>query len=168
MKIPLRYTLRNFRNRRLTTAITVAGIALVVFVFTAVLMMAYGVRKTLVSTGSPENIKISRKSAQGEISSIIDGDTRNVILTLPQIAHDPSGKPVASGEPVVVINLNKTTGGVSNVTVRGVAPLAFQLRPQIKLVEGRMYNEGAREIIVGSSIARRFLGAQIGSQVKFA
>jgi putative ABC transport system permease protein len=168
MKIPLRYTLRNFRNRRLTTAITVAGIALVVFVFTAVLMMAYGVQKTLVSTGSPDNIKISRKSAQGEISSIIDGDTRNVILTLPQIAHEADGKPVASGEPVVVINLSKTTGGLSNVTVRGVSPLAFRLRPQIKLVEGRMYKEGAREIVVGSSIARRFLGASIGDQVKFA
>ncbi len=168
MKIPLRYTLRNFRNRRLTTAITVAGIALVVFVFTAVLMMAYGVQKTLVSTGSPDNIKISRKSAQGEISSIIDGETRNVILTLPQIAHGADGKPIASGEPVVVINLNKVSGGLSNVTVRGVSPLAFQLRSQIKLVEGRMFKEGAREIVVGSSIARRFLGAGIGDQVKFA
>lgn len=168
MKIPLKYTLRNFCNRRLTTAITVAGIALVVFVFTAVLMMAYGIRKTLVSTGSPENIHISRKSSQGEISSIIDGDTHNVILTLPQIAHTADGKPVESGEPVVVINLGKVSGGLSNVTVRGVSPIAFQLRPQVKVVEGRMFNEGAREIIVGSSIARRFVGARIGDQVKFA
>ncbi len=168
MKIPLKYILRNFRNRRLTTGITVAGIALVVFVFTAVLMMAYGVRKTLVTTGSPENIKISRKSAQGEISSILDGDTRNVILTLPQVAHDANGAPIASGEPVVVINLAKMTGGLSNITVRGVSPMAFQLRPQIKLVEGRMFSEGAREIIVGASIARRFVGAQIGDKVKFA
>jgi putative ABC transport system permease protein len=168
MKIPLRYTLRNFRNRRLTTAITVAGIALVVFVFTAVLMMAYGVQKTLVSTGSPDNIKISRKSAQGEISSIINGDTRNVILTLPQIAHTADGAPIASGEPVVVINLDKVGGGLSNVTVRGVSPMAFQLRPQLKMVKGRMYKEGAREIVVGTSIARRFLGAGIGDQVKFA
>ena len=168
MKIPLRYTIRNFRSRRLTTAITVAGIALVVFVFTAVLMMAYGVRKTLVTTGSSDNVKISRKSAQGEISSIIDPDTRNVILTLPQIAHAADGKPIASGEPVVVINLEKITGGLSNITVRGVSPVAFQLRPQVKLVEGRMFNEGAREIIVGSSIFRRFVGAKIGDQVKFA
>jgi putative ABC transport system permease protein len=168
MKIPLRYTLRNFRKRRLTTAITVAGIALVVFVFTAVLMMAYGVQKTLVSTGSPDNIKISRKSAQGEISSIIPGDIHNVILTLPQIARTADGLPIESGEPVVVINLNKVSGGLSNVTVRGVSPMAFQLRPQVKLVQGRMFNEGARELIVGSSIARRFLGAGIGDKVKFA
>lgn len=168
MKIPLRYTLRNFRQRRLTTAITVSGIALVVFVFTAVLMMAYGIQKTLVGTGSPDNIKISRKSAQGEISSIIPGDIHNVILTLPQIAHTADGRPIESGEPVVVINLNKVGGGLSNITVRGVSPMAFQLRPQVKLVEGRMFNEGARELIVGSSIAKRFLGAGIGDKVKFA
>ncbi len=168
MKIPLKYTLRNFSSRKLTTGITVVGVALVVFVFTAVLMMAYGVQKTLVTTGSPDNVKISRKSAQGEISSIIDPDTRNVILTLPQIAHTSEGKPIASGEPVVIINLDRMGGGVSNVTVRGVSPVAFLLRPQVKLVEGRMFNEGARELVVGSSIARRFKGANIGDQVKFA
>ncbi len=168
MKIPLRYTFRNFSTRKLTTGITIAGIALVVFVFTAVLMMGYGVQKTLVTTGSPDNVKISRKSAQGEISSIIDPDTRNVIMTLPQIAHTADGKPIASAEPVVVINLERMGGGLSNVTVRGVSPMAFQLRPQVKLVEGRMFNEGARELIVGSSIARRFNGAKIGDQMKFA
>jgi ABC-type antimicrobial peptide transport system permease subunit len=168
MKIPLRYTLRNFRNRRLTTAITVLGIALVVFVFAAVLMMAYGIQKTLVATGSDENVIVARKSSQGEISSIIDGDTRNVILSLPQIAKSPDGKPIASGEPVVIINLAKVGGGLSNVTVRGVSPMAFQLRAQVKLIEGRTFNEGAREIIVGSSIARRFQGASIGDKVRFA
>jgi ABC-type lipoprotein release transport system permease subunit len=79
MKIPLKYVLRNFKTRKLTTIITVSGIALVVMVFTAVLMMAYGIQKTLVSTGSPDNVKVVRKSAQGEISSIIDGETQNVI-----------------------------------------------------------------------------------------
>jgi putative ABC transport system permease protein len=168
MKIPLKYTLRNFRTRRLTTAITVTGIALVVFVFAAVLMMAYGIQKTLVATGSDDNVIIARKSSQGEISSIIDGNTRSVILTLPQVATTTDGKPIASGEPVVIINLEKVGGGLSNVTVRGVSPMAFQLRPQIRLMEGRMFTEGAREIIVGSSIARRFTGASIGDKVKFA
>ena len=168
MKIPLRYTIRNFSSRRLTTAITVTGIALVVFVFSAVLMMAYGIKKTLVSTGSAENVLVSRKGSQGEISSILDGETRNVILTLPQIALAPDGKPIASGEPVVIINLEKTTGGLSNVTVRGVSPMAFSLRPQVKIVKGRTFDANAREIIVGASIARRFLGASIGDKVKFA
>ncbi len=168
MKIPLKYVTGNFKSRRLTTGITVAGIALVVFVFAAVLMMAHGVQKTLVATGSDENVLIARKSANGEISSIIDGATANVILTLPQIAKDKDGKPIVSAEPVVIINLEKTGGGMSNITVRGVSKEAFNLRPQVKLIDGRMFNFGAREIIAASAITKRFKGAGIGDQVKFA
>lgn len=168
MKIPLKYTIRNFGTRRLTTGITIVGIALVVFVFAAVMMMAYGIQKTLVATGSDENVLIARKSSQGEISSIIDGAVVNIVLTLPQIAKTTDGKPIASAEPVVIINLPKIGGGLSNVTVRGVSPQAFLLRPQVTLMEGRMFNFGAREIIAGSSITRRFDGAKIGDRVKFA
>ena len=169
MKIPLKYTLRNFKTRRLTTGITVTGIALVVFVFAAVLMLAAGIRKTLIATGSAENILVARKAASGEISSIILNDTYNIMLSLPQVAKGSDARPIASGDVVVIINLTKigTEGGISNVTVRGVSPAAFQLRPQVKIVEGRMFNWGSREVVVGSSIARRFEGAQIGSMIKF-
>lgn len=168
MKIPFKYTFRNFRSRRLTTIITVAGIALVVFVFAAVLMMAYGIQKTLVSTGSPDNIKVVRKAANGEISSIIDGDTQGIIKSLPYIAKTADGTPLISAEPVVVINLEKISGGVSNITVRGVSETVSELRPQMKIIQGRMFNWGVRELIVGKSIASQFNGAQIGSSVKFA
>jgi putative ABC transport system permease protein len=168
MKIPVKYILRNFKKRKLTTGITMMGISLVIFVFTAVLMMAYGVQKTLVATGSDDNVLIARKASNGEISSIMDGESANVILSLPFIAKTQAGKPIRSGEPVVVINLNKSTGGVSNITVRGVSDQAFTLRPQVKLKEGRMFKFGAREIIAGSSINRRFDGAKIGDLVKFA
>jgi len=167
MKIPLKYTLRNFKTRRLTTAITVAGIALVVFVFAAVLMMAYGVQKTLVSTGAPDNVHIARKAANGEISSIILRNDVGTILTLPHIAKTADGRPVASAEVVVVINQEKKTGGLSNLSVRGVAPQAFQLRPQVKIAEGRMFNWGAREVIVGAAVARNFVGVAIGDKIKF-
>jgi ABC-type lipoprotein release transport system permease subunit len=167
MKIPLKYTLRNFWTRRLTTGITIFGIALVVFVFSAVLMMAYGVQKTLVSTGSDENAIVVRKSSQGEISSIIMNETMNIILALPYVAKGPDGAPIASGEPVVVINLDKKDGGISNVTVRGVSQHAFALRPLVKLKEGRTFNTGARELIVGASIRKRFKGAEVGDIVKF-
>ena len=168
MKIPLKYTLRNFRTRRLTTGITIFGVALVVFVFAAVLMMAYGIQKTLIATGSEENAIVVRKSSQGEISSIVLQETVNLILTLPQIAKESGGAPIASAEPVVIINLSKIDGGLSNVTVRGVSQKAFALRPQVKLKEGRMFQPGTRELIVGTSIARRFLGASVGDVVKFA
>jgi putative ABC transport system permease protein len=167
MKIPLKYTLRNFKSRRLTTAITVAGIAMVVFVFAAVLMMAYGIQKTLVATGSPENVIIARKSANGEISSIIVRSDYNTVLTLPHIAKSPDGKQLVSGETVVIINLNKRSGGLSNITVRGVAQQAFALRPQVRIVEGRMFQLGAREIVVGSSIKKNFYGADLGSTITF-
>jgi len=167
MKIPFKYILRNFRSRRLTTGITVVGIALVVFVFAAVLMMAYGVRKTLVATGSMENVLVARKAANGEISSILLASDYNNILTLPHVAKTATGAPIVSGEVVVVINLEKYTGGISNVTVRGVSPQAFVLRPQIRITEGRMFTPGAREVVAGSSVHRNFKGASIGDRVRF-
>ncbi|MFA7228968.1 MAG: ABC transporter permease, partial [Melioribacteraceae bacterium] len=140
MAVPFKYVVRSIKTRKLTTAITVTGIALVVFVFAAVLMMAYGVQKTLVATGSPDNVLVARKSSNGEISSIIDGDSRNVIKTLPFIAKTSEGRQIISEEPVVIINLEIKKGGMSNITVRGVSKEVLALRPQIKLLEGRMFN----------------------------
>jgi ABC-type antimicrobial peptide transport system permease subunit len=168
MKVPFKYVFRNFKTRKLTTGITITGISLVVFVFAAVLMMAYGVQKTLTATGSPDNIKITRKSSNGEISSIIDGDTRNVIRTLPYIASSSDGKPIISEEPVVVINLEIKSGGLSNVTVRGVSMQFDKLHPQIKIKEGRIFNPSLRELIVGDAVTNKYAGAQIGSVIKFA
>jgi len=168
MKVPFKYVFRNFKSRKLTTGITITGIALVVFVFAAVLMMAYGVQKTLTATGSPDNIKITRKSSNGEISSIIDGETRNVIRTLPFIASSSDGKPVISEEPVVVINLEIKSGGMSNVTVRGVSLQFDKLHPQIKIKEGRTFNPSLRELVVGDAVTSKFAGAKIGNKIKFA
>ena len=168
MKIPFKYTLKNFSSRKLTTAITLVGISLVVFVFAAVLMMAYGIQKTLVATGSQDNVMVIRKAANGEISSLIEGDAQNVIRTLPHIKTSADGKQIISNEPVVIINLVRKNGGVSNVTVRGVAPVAQQLRPQVKIIEGRMITFGLKELIAGRSINERFNGANIGDVVNFA
>ncbi len=170
MKIPFKYTIRSFKNRKLTTAITLAGISLVVFVFAAVLMMAYGIQKTMKSTGEPDNVMIFRKSSTAEISSIIGPNTQNIIRTLPHIAKESDGTQIISYEPVVVINLDKVgnSGGVSNITVRGVSPTIEKLRQHIKIIKGRMFNWGMRELIVGQAIAKGFKGAQIGSYIKFA
>lgn len=167
MAVPFKYSLKNFKARKLTTFITIFGIALVVFVFAAVLMMAYGVQKTLVSTGLPDNVLIARKAANGEISSIIPGEIQDVIRTLPHIAKNQSGQQIISNEPVVIINLEKNDGGMSNITVRGVSTPIKNLRPQVILTEGRWFNPGTRELIVGSSINSRFKGAEIGSKVRF-
>ena len=168
MQLPLKYILRSSVSRRLTTAITVVGIALVVFVFTAVLMMANGVQKTLRSTGSDDNLLVARKAAMSEIMSIMDREAAGIIVNLPQVARAADGAPVSSKEVVAIINLSKLGGaGISNVKVRGVEEAAFQLRPQVKVVEGRMFRWGAREVIAGAGITKRFVGAQIGEKIKF-
>lgn len=168
MKIPFKYTLKNFTSRKLTTFITIFGVALVVFVFTAVLMMAYGIQKTLIATGQPDNVIITRKASNGEISSLVDGETQDVVRTLPHIAIDKNGKQIISKEPVVIINLEKLSSGMSNVTVRGVSDVVFELRPQVKIVEGKMFDFGLRELIVGSGVTGKFKGAALGDEVKFA
>ncbi len=168
MAVPFKYTIRSLITRKLTTLITVIGISLVVFVFAAVLMMAYGVEKTLVATGTEDNVKVQRKSSQGEISSIVDGETQNVVRTLPYIAKNNKGEQIISSEPVVIINLEIKSGGMSNITVRGVSQLVNVLRPQLKITTGRMFNPSLRELIVGKSVTNKFAGAQIGSKIKFA
>jgi putative ABC transport system permease protein len=168
MQIPLKYILRSSVSRRLTTVITMLGVALVVFVFSAVLMMANGVQKTLRSTGSDDNLIVVRKAALSEIMSIIDREAAGIMVNLPQVMRFPDGTPMSSKEVVVIINLNKLgSAGISNVTVRGVEEAAFQLRPQVRIVEGRTFRWGSREVIAGAGITHRFAGAQIGEKVKF-
>ena len=123
MRIPLKYTIRNFWTRRLTTGLTVAGVALVTFVFAAVLMMAAGLQHTLVGTGADDNVIILRKSATGEITSIIDREQADIISTLPGIKKNSEGQALISKEGVVIINLLiNGTKGFGNTTVRGVSP----------------------------------------------
>jgi putative ABC transport system permease protein len=168
MQIPLKYILRSSSSRRLTTVFTILGIALVVFVFAAVLMMANGVQQTLKSTGSDDNVTVVRKAAASEIMSIIDREAAGIVTNMPQVARSAEGRPISSKEVVVIINLEKIgSDGISNVTVRGVEEAALQLRPQVRIVEGRMFKWGAREIIAGAGITNRFAGAQIGQQIKF-
>ncbi|MCB0281625.1 MAG: ABC transporter permease, partial [Calditrichaeota bacterium] len=168
MKVPFKYSIHNFGSRKLTTAITILGIALVVFVFSAVLMMAYGINKTLATTGSDNNVVVIRKGSNGEISSIVDGDAQNIIKTLPYIAKKDNGRQILTASPVVVINLSKPDGGVSNVMVRGMDDVISDLHPEVKITQGRMFNPSLRELIVGASISDKFTNADIGSQIKFA
>ncbi len=167
MKVPFKYSIRSVLRRKTTSVITIIGIALVVFVFAAVLMMSYGIQKTLVTTGAPDNVMILRKAANGEITSIIDGETQNVIRTLPYIAKANDGSQIVSDEPVVVITLEYLTGGFSNITVRGVSQQVSTLRPNVNLIKGRMFNPSLRELIVGEKIEKKFKGAQIGSTINF-
>ncbi len=162
------YSLRNMLARRLTTALTVGGMALVVFVFAAMLMLSEGLRTTLVLTGSPDNVVLLRQGAKAEMESSVDRDQAPLAESLPQVARATDGGPLAARELVVLITLNKRgTTKPSNVVIRGIGPHSLELRPQVKLKEGRMPRFGTSEIIAGESIARRFSGTGIGESLRF-
>ncbi len=168
MKIPLSYNLRNIWTRRLTMSLTIGGIALVVFVFAAVLMLAEGVKQTLVSTGSDDNVIILRKSAQSELVSAIGRESVSNISTFPEVATGTDGKPMATADVVSIVNLNKkgTKGGMSNVPVRGVSSGSIAMRPQVKMVEGRMFQQGSSEAIVSTTVASQFEGVSVGQSLQ--
>jgi ABC-type antimicrobial peptide transport system permease subunit len=168
MVIPFRYSLRNLRARRLTTILTSGGMALVVFVFAAVQMLDTGLRQTLVATGQPDNILVTRRAAGTEISSAVDRVQAAIVEAQPEIATGPDARRILSKEAVVLITLPKRDSGVAtNVTTRGIGPAGLALRPQVRIVEGRMFEFGTSQIIVGQSIARRFNGAGVGQQLRF-
>jgi len=169
MKVPFSYVVRNLAARRLTTALTAGGMALVVYVFATVLMLAAGLRETLVSTGQPDNVVVIRRSSQSEVQSGIDRLQAGIVEALPDIVAGPDGRRLISKEPVVLINLPKRdTGRPSNVTIRGVTPEGIALRPQAALAEGRMFKPGTSEVVTGRAIATGFRGAAIGETVRFA
>ncbi|MEO5766392.1 MAG: ABC transporter permease [Casimicrobiaceae bacterium] len=169
MAIPLSYIARNLVARRLTTILTAGGMALVVYVFATVLMLAAGLESTLVSTGEDDNVVIIRRGAQTEVQSGIDRRQASIVESLPDIATGQDGARLASKEPVVLINLLKRdTGSASNVVIRGVTAQGLTLRPKVKISEGRMFRPGTSEVIAGHSIAAGFKGAGIGETVRFA
>jgi ABC-type antimicrobial peptide transport system permease subunit len=167
--VPFSYIARNLWVRRVTTGLTAGGMALVVYVFATVLMMSEGIRSTLVATGQPDNVMVLRKGANAEINSAIERGQAAILSTLPGIATDALGRPLISAEPVVLISLPKRSNGKpSNVTVRGSSDLGLQLRPGVKIVEGRMFRPGTSEIVVGRATAAGFAGVDLGASLRFA
>ena len=167
MAIPLRYSVRNLGARRVTTLLTASGMALVVFVFAAVLMLDAGLRAALVATGQYDNLVVTRRGSGTEIQSIVDREQAAVLASQPEVAR-VDGLPLVSREVVVLIALPKRDTGVpTNVGIRGVEQAGLTLRSQVKLASGRMFRPGAAEVVVGSSIAQRYDDARIGATLKF-
>ncbi len=166
--LPFSYVARNLWVRRVTTALTAAGMALVVYVFATVLMMTEGIRATLVATGQADNVIVLRKGAGAEINSGITRGQAGILQTLPGIARDAAGRALLSAEPVVLNNLPKRSSGKpSNVTMRGTGEVGMQLRPQVQIVQGRMFRPGSSEVVAGAGIARGFAGVDIGAVLRF-
>ena len=168
MAMSLSYNFRNLWTRRLTTLLTVSGMALVVFVFSSILMLAEGLRKTLVETGSYDNVVSLRKGSNSEVVSGVGRQSASILETLPEIALGPKGQRLVAKELVVLIALTKKgSNSPSNVILRGIEENSILLRPTVRLVEGRLPRVGSPEIIIGRSIARRFKGAEINETIRF-
>jgi len=167
MGIPLKYNLRNLVVRKVSTAMTVLGIALVVTVFLLVMSLAEGVRKTLSTTVSPLNVVVLRVGAQSDVQSYVSRDQFEAIRSLDGIAKGEDGQPVVSSEMVVLINIPRRDGKRTNVIVRGVDPIAFTIRGNnVKLVEGSMFRPGTSEAIASTRLRQRFADMQIGGTIK--
>ncbi|MGO9570295.1 MAG: ABC transporter permease [Desulfomonilaceae bacterium] len=169
MAIPFNYSFRNLWTRKWTSILTAGGMALVTFVFAAVLMLTQGLQQTLIDTGSPDNVIVLRGGAETEVSSAIDRDSAALIEVQPEVAQDGRGEPLASKEALVLVTVpKKRTHTPTNVVVRGVGSQAMNLRPQVKLIAGRNFRPGSREVIAGKSTAETVAGASLGQTLSFA
>lgn len=165
MFIPLAYNVRSLFVRKTTTLATAGGIGLVVFVLASSLMLANGIRRTMVSSGSPDSALVLRKGSDAELSSSIETKYKGLILAAPGVAKGPDGAPLGAGEVVVVIALNKlgVEGQLSNVQVRGIEPSSIAMRPSVHVTRGRPPTPGTDEAMVGTGVLGRFEGLNLGS-----
>jgi putative ABC transport system permease protein len=167
MALPLNYNFRSVLVRWRATLATVLGVALVVSVYVLVQALAVGLEKASASTGDPRNLLIVRKGAQAESGSQVTTGQFNIIRYAPEIARDERDRPLVSADTVVVLNIERGEGrGEANVTLRGISPEGFALRPQVSLVAGRWFEQGRGETVVSSRLAHRFANMQIGGLVK--
>ncbi len=147
-------------------SVVVIGIAGVVGVLVALFSMAQGFRSTLVETGNDATAIVLRGGSQTELNSVLDHEATVIIAGEPQVKRDSAGRPIASPELVVVASLpKKTTGTDANVELRGVGPGAWALRPNVRIVAGRRFTPGLRELIVGKRAVSQFQHTTLGSKL---
>lgn len=166
--IPLSYNLRNLTARKTTTIMTALGIGLTVAVLLSILALVEGLRTSLESTGDPRHLIVMRKGATAELNSVVTPEQFQTVKFKPGVARDASGQPMAAMEMITIIVLEspENPSGI-NVNIRGITPLGMTMRENIKIVEGRMFQEGRREVVVGKSIATRYPSAGLGKRLRF-
>ncbi len=163
--IPIKYHYRSLFVRKSVTLMTLGSIAFVVLVYIGVLALAGGLRAAFSATGDPSTVLVLRDGAQSEMASGFATDTHRVLANLPGVLKDDSGRPLASGETITVQIAKRRDGTETNVTIRGVRDEAFALRSSIEIDEGRRFEAGKGEILIGAGLADR-LGLGLGSEMK--
>ena len=150
-----------------STLATVLGIGLVVFVFVLLQSLAAGIEKSSGHTGDPRNLLVIRKGAPAESASLISRETLRIVRYFEDIARNEQGEPIISADVLVLVSLPRRDGsGEANVLLRGVTPRGIDLRPQVKLVAGRWFVPGQREVVVSARLAKRFANFDLEDSVK--
>lgn len=160
--------IKSIPERWATSLVIVIGLAGVVAVFTALLAMANGFSSTLKATGRQDAVIMMRGGSDAELNSGLDREQSDLLKQMPGIRLGVDGKPESSAEMMVIAELIRKddTKNGANITVRGVDPAAFALRPNLRIVNGRNFTPGLRELIVGAGVLRQFQGAEIGKVVR--
>jgi putative ABC transport system permease protein len=165
--VPISYNFRSIRARWTSTIVAVLGIAGTVGVFVAMLSLANGFKATLVASGSPGNALILRAGSPTEMMGGVTLDSVRVVQDAPGVARDSSG-PLVTQEVVGVMPFPLiTTGTDANVQVRGVSSNVLRVRTFAKITEGRMFQPGLSEIVVGRNASRTYIGLTLGNTVQF-
>ena len=161
-------SIRSIPERWAPSLVIVVGLAGVVAVFTALLAMSTGFESTLKATGRSDAALILRGGSDAELNSAFDRDSTDLIKQEPGIAIGADGKPLASAELMQIAELVRKddVSHGANITLRGVEPASFVLRPQLKIIAGRNFTPGLRELIVGQGVLKQFQGAAIGDRVR--
>jgi putative ABC transport system permease protein len=160
--------LRSLPQRASTSLVIVIGIAGVVAVMVAMLSMSAGLSETLTATGDPDRVVVLRGGSTSELASFLDRASNTLVRQDPAVARASDGLPAASGELIVITELSRPgqKTGV-NVSMRGVEPKGFELRPELRILAGRRFKPGLREVVVGSSAQQQFSGLEIGQTLRF-
>ena len=159
-------SVRTIPQRLSSSAVAVIGIAGVVIVFVAVLSIGEGFRAAMADAGSPNRAIVMRNGADSEMTSTIGGPETDVVKEAPGLQRE-NNRPMASAELYVLVDLNKrSTGTPANVPVRGIEPTAHLVRDEATIVDGRMFQFGTNEAIVGRAANGQFSGVDLGSEFK--
>ena len=167
MKIPLKYNVRNLFVRKGTTLMTIGSIAFVVLVYVGVLAMAGGLRAAFSAAGDPSNVVVLRDGARSEVESFFTQEKERLLVSMPGVARDAQGQPLAAGQALILQILRRAGGGETNVSIRGVEPSVFSVRTQVHVIDGRRFEPGKAEVIVGRSLAATYPALRLGSTVNF-
>jgi putative ABC transport system permease protein len=157
-------SLQTLPQRIGASSVIVIGIAGVVAVLVSVLAMGAGFRHTLADSGRADRVIILRGGSDAELNSNLTRADVDTISNAPGLARDSEGKAVLSSELVTVVNIPKIdTGTDANITLRGVGLELANVRPELKIVDGRMFHPAVRELIAGAGAAKQFRGLTVGS-----